>query len=820
MTVSVVGTNNETVVFQTRKVKGSDLETDATLLDLDDIPMPSGVLDSNNQTYANFSALYADLPTNQNIRGPQGPQGPAIDSVSLEQSVDLSTVTMTFGYTLNNQGYTVGTTPSFTIPAGPTGQTGTGIQFVSHDTQNHTLTFQFTDTLSDLTVDLPQGDTGPAGRSISSISKSGDVLTINYDDGSSPTQISGIRGPAGDAATITVSATNTLAAGASATVTETGTSNSQNRELIFGIPAGADGVDGVDGNDGVSVTGVNQVNASTINFSLSDSTTTSNITLPSATASSILPSYTNNAGKVLAVNSTANDIEWIAGSGTGTVTSVGLTGANGITFSGSPITTSGTISTSVDAATLKSHLAIDWADVANKPSIPIVGTDAQAYDAGLTDIAALAVTDGNFIVGDGANWVVKSGATARTSLGLGTVAITDSDAYASAAQGELADSAVQPNDLATTLNTSATNVLLGRSTAGAGAVEEITLTSAGRALLDDADAPAQRTTLGLGSAATSNTSAFESAGSVSTHAAATSSVHGISAFGATLVDDADAPAARATLGLGSAATTAATNYATAAQGTLASTALQDVVDDSAPQLGGSLDVATFSIVSSSARDINITPDSTGNVVLGNFSFDADQTVGLSEDNYILTYNNSTGLISLEVASVTESQISDFGSYQPADQALTDISGLAVTDGNIIVGSGTAWVAESGATARASLGLTIGTDVQAYDANTAKYNDTTANFTGTLQNGGSDVLVATDIGSSVQAAGSYLTSVDLASDVGSTVLPVANGGTGLTTLGSAGQVLKVNSAGTALEYATDNTGAASGADPVVMAIALG
>src|SRR5210317_1005993 len=154
MTVSVVGSNNETVVFQTRKVKGSDLETDATLLDLDDIPMPSGVLDSNNQTYANFSALYADLPTNQNIRGPEGPQGPAIDSVSLEQSVDLSTVTMTFGYTQNNQGYTVGTTPSFTIPAGPTGPTGAGIQFVSHDTQNHTLTFQFTDTLSDLTVDL------------------------------------------------------------------------------------------------------------------------------------------------------------------------------------------------------------------------------------------------------------------------------------------------------------------------------------------------------------------------------------------------------------------------------------------------------------------------------------------------------------------------------------------------------------------------------------------------------------------------------------------------------------------------------------------
>lgn len=42
-----------------------------------------------------------------------------------------------------------------------------------------------------------------------------------------------------------------------------------------------------------------------------------------------------------------------------------------------------------------------------------------------TNLAALdglAVTDGNFIVGDGAAWVAESGATARTSLGLGSLA--------------------------------------------------------------------------------------------------------------------------------------------------------------------------------------------------------------------------------------------------------------------------------------------------------------------------------------------------------------------------------------------------------------
>jgi hypothetical protein len=51
-------------------------------------------------------------------------------------------------------------------------------------------------------------------------------------------------------------------------------------------------------------------------------------------------------------------------------------------------------------------------------------------------------------------------------------------------------------------NVSATDRLLGRSTAGAGDVEEIACTAAGRALIDDADAAAQRTTLGLGTLAT------------------------------------------------------------------------------------------------------------------------------------------------------------------------------------------------------------------------------------------------------------------------------------------------------------------------------
>lgn len=73
-------------------------------------------------------------------------------------------------------------------------------------------------------------------------------------------------------------------------------------------------------------------------------------------------------------------------------------------------------------------------------------------------------------------------------------------------------------------------------------------TAAGRTIMAAADAAAQRTALGLGTAAQSATGAFEASGAISTHAAVTSGVHGISAFGATLVDDADAAAARTTIG--------------------------------------------------------------------------------------------------------------------------------------------------------------------------------------------------------------------------------------------------------------------------------
>jgi len=89
---------------------------------------------------------------------------------------------------------------------------------------------------------------------------------------------------------------------------------------------------------------------------------------------------------------------------------------------------------------------------------------------------------------------------------------------------------------------------------------------------------------------------------------------------------------------------------------------------------------------------------------------------------------------------------------------------------------------SAATSRTNLGLAIGTDVQAFDADTAKLDATTANFTGILQNSGSNVVVDSDIGATVQTYDANLTSF-----VTAVTLPTSDG--------TAGQFLKTDGSGT-------------------------
>ncbi len=65
--------------------------------------------------------------------------------------------------------------------------------------------------------------------------------------------------------------------------------------------------------------------------------------------------------------------------------------------------------------------SIDNAHIADMAASKLTGTVANArLDAQLQDVAGLAVTDSGFIVGNGSNFVLETGATLRTSMGVGT----------------------------------------------------------------------------------------------------------------------------------------------------------------------------------------------------------------------------------------------------------------------------------------------------------------------------------------------------------------------------------------------------------------
>ena len=126
--------------------------------------------------------------------------------------------------------------------------------------------------------------------------------------------------------------------------------------------------------------------------------------------------------------------------------------------------------------------------------------------------------------------------------------------------------------------------------------------------------------------------------------------------------------------------------------------LENVSEDATPQLGGNLDVNGFDIVSATNGNIDIIPNGTGNVNLGNFAFDADQVVGIGTDNYILTYDNATGLISLEAAPATGLQnvVEDTSPQLGGNLDVNGNSIVSVSNGNITLApDGTGVITASG-----------------------------------------------------------------------------------------------------------------------------
>ena len=95
---------------------------------------------------------------------------------------------------------------------------------------------------------------------------------------------------------------------------------------------------------------------------------------------------------------------------------------------------------------------------------------------------------------NGSAWVGISAVTDATTSNKGIASFASANFAVSSGAVTIKDQGVAYAEIQ---NVSATDKILGRSSSGAGVIEEINCTSAGRALLDDADASAQRTTLGL-----------------------------------------------------------------------------------------------------------------------------------------------------------------------------------------------------------------------------------------------------------------------------------------------------------------------------------
>ena len=121
----------------------------------------------------------------------------------------------------------------------------------------------------------------------------------------------------------------------------------------------------------------------------------------------------------------------------------------------------------------------------------------------------------------------------------------------------------------------------------------------------------------------------------------------------------------------------------------------DIVTDTTPQLGGNLDVNGNSIVSTSNGDINLTPNGTGRIVLGNASVTATETATISTNktldfdsnqNFILTLGSGANTLdnpTTEASNVGQTGVMIF--IQPSSGSAGTVS--LGTDYETVGGSG-------------------------------------------------------------------------------------------------------------------------------------
>jgi hypothetical protein len=335
---------------------------------------------------------------------------------------------------------------------------------------------------------------------------------------------------------------------------------------------------------------------------------------------------------------------------------------------------------------------------------------------------------------------------ARANLGLGTAATTNADAYATAAQGALADSAVQPGSLSTVATSGDYDDLTNKPTLGTAAATDATdyATAAQGSLADSAtqpgdlatvatsgdyddltnkpSIPADLTDLGIVDGTNGQTLTTDGAGTFSFTNAGTGTVTSVAATVPTGLAVSGSPITTS----GTLAITFDTGYA------IPTTAKQTEWDTAY----GWGDHASAGYLTSYTETDPIVGAITGIVKAdgaGNISAAVAGTDYLASETFTGTVTSVAATVPTGFV-VSGSPITASGTL-----AVTFDTGYALpttaSQGNWDTAYGWGDHAAAGYLDSADIGVTV----QGYDADTAKYDDVTANFTGTLQNGGNTVL---------------------------------------------------------------------------------